>query len=192
MGRTPSGDKRAFYNWHISQISPVGCSLLMYPRVFPVGNTEDGAIGEWQRSDGEDIGFVRMPQPLSPSMESLQDDGIYLIDDGLEIYLYAGKLVPRDIVEDITSSDGNTRIREMVKRLSWQLRTYSSIDCGSESTLRLTYPSVILVLQKDGHQGFGEAEILSLMVDDATAGEKDYVEFICGIHKRIRDRLQAK
>jgi hypothetical protein len=42
----------------------------------------------------------------------------------------------------------------------WQMRTFSLTDCGSESDLRPTYPSVITVIQRDGNQIFKEAEIL--------------------------------
>jgi hypothetical protein len=66
---------------------------------------------------GGDVGLVWMPNTLNPSMESLQDDGLYLIDDGIHIYLYIGKLVPDEIKHAATCSDENTRIQEIIGRL---------------------------------------------------------------------------
>jgi hypothetical protein len=37
-----------------------------------------------------------------------------------------------------------------------------------------------------------EADVLNLLVDDAVSGEKDYNDFLCGLHQRIQDRLKAK
>jgi hypothetical protein len=198
---TPSGDERSYYMWHLSQTSPAMMALLTHPSIFSIAkddHIQDGR-GEWNRSDKEGVGVVLMPDTLNPTIESLQDDGLYLIDDGLRYYLYVGKLVSPDIRQavsqysnDPASSTGP--LPESMHRLTWQMRAHCSTV--GDSNLRPTWlpPTPVVVWQQEhGRQGFGEeAEVMNLMLDDFTAGEKDYEQFLYQMHQRIRERLQPK
>jgi hypothetical protein len=109
--------------------------------------------------------------------QSLQDDGLYLIDDGVRINLYIGKLVPDEIKPAATCSDPNTRIQEVASFGSrcapFRRRTAAA---SRASGPHIHQSSLTVIVQRDGHQqGIKEAEILSLMVNDTNAGEKDYV-----------------
>ena len=195
---SPTSDERAFYSYHVSQAMPCFMMLLVHPNVFAVSESlEDERIGQWQCPDeGEQVnGFVCIPPMVLPSMESMQDDGVYLIDDGVRIFLYIGKLVPDLIKHALLEGDGTAmttpEIKQLVDALVYQMRQYSSTTRGCESELRRTSAPVVRVLQQEGHQSPAEADILNLMVADATAGDKDYVDFLCTLHRRIREQVES-
>ena len=137
-------------------------------------------------------GFVRMPPPLLASMECLEDNGCYVVDSGLTLYLVIGKDAPVDLREKAIQSITNEAAMDpTIKHIVWQIRTYASTERGSESELRPTFAPIVLVVQKENHQAPQEADVLNLMIDDAVGGEKDYSDFLISLHQRIRQRVDA-
>ncbi|GAX29030.1 hypothetical protein FisN_7Hh378 [Fistulifera solaris] len=161
----PSGDERGYFNFQLLQSNPCTCMSLLYPNIYSIDlNSPD---------NNQD-----MPPLVRPTMESFQDDGIYLIDDGLRIFLYLGRLVPEDTKERCAR-----RRHELLEHwLSHVIR----------KSPRSTSPAIIPVFQQPDHQGLRETGILSLLVEDANVGEKDYVAFLTNMHCDIRNRLQSK
>ena len=127
-------------------------------------------------------------------MDSLQDEGIYLLDNGLSIFLYIGRAVSEDMrraVMDSANYNGSNTSNPRVNRLLWQMRTFVSLCRGSESELRPTFAPLVKVLQEEGtgsNRTPLETSVLNLMVDDANGGEKDYDGFLRALHKRTRDK----
>lgn len=188
---TPTNDERAFYNWHVGQVIPSLAMLMVHPNVFSVLNVDD-TVGQWHGPDEvEQVnGFVVMPPTIGPSMESLEDDGVYLVDDGLRIFLYIGRLVAGNVKQALLEGEP-TELKQLIEALVYQMRVFSSNTRGSESELRPTWVPIVRVMQQEGHQSLMEADVLNLMVADATAGEKDYVDFLCTLHRRIRERVEG-
>lgn len=192
MKMSPTGDERAFYDFHMGQTSPATTMMMVHPNIFSIRDAIDG-VGGWNPPEVADHhGYVTLPgtTSLPPSMESLADDGIYLIDSGLTIYLYMGKLAPEDIKEQLLS-DSPCDLKLLVERLVWQMRAYTSVTRGSESELRPNVPPLVKIEEREGHQTPLEQDVLNLMVDDGMGGEKDYVEFLCTLHRRVRERVDA-
>jgi protein transport protein SEC24 len=190
---SPTPDERAYYMWHAGQVLPAFAMLLVHPNVFSVGALDESSpVGQWEGPDeGENVnGFVRMPPTVGPSMESLEDDGVYLIDDGFRIFQYFGRLASESIKHALLS-DEPSELKHRIHNLICQMRVYASITRGDESELRPTYAPIRTVLQEHGHQSPKEAEVLNLMVADATATEKDYVDFLCTLHRRIREKVES-
>jgi hypothetical protein len=185
----PSSDERSFFLWHASVASPSMVMLLLYPKIFQINDVpRDGTnYGDFQPGDGPEYhGYVRMPPMLSPSMENLHDDGIYLVDGGLKILVVFGKSVPNEIRQQAVAqplADWNSTASNYL----WQLRTFNSTGRGSESELRPTYPEVTMIFQQGDHDAPQELQLLDLLVDDAIGGEKDYGEFLIKMHRAIRE-----
>jgi len=194
---SPTSDERAFYIFHASQVMPSFLMLLAHPNVMCVSGSsfEDERVGQWLNGDeGEATnGFICIPPTILPSMESLEDDGVYLIDDGTRIFLYIGHMAPDSIKNALLDDSGysNDATKQLVDSLVFQMRQYSSTTRGCESEFRRTSAPVVRVLQQEGHQSLAEAEILNLMVADATVGDKDYVDFLCTLHRWIRERVES-
>jgi protein transport protein SEC24 len=166
--------------------------ILVHPNLYSVGCL-DGSSGQWVDPDEVEManGFVLMPPSIAPSMESLDDDGLYLLDGGLRIYLYIGASVAEHVRNDLLDDSTPSDLKNQIESLVYQMRAYSSSNRGSENEFRPTWVPVIRVLQQDGHQSPQEAEILNLMVADVSAGEKDYVDFLCTLHRGIRDQVEG-
>jgi len=181
----PTGDERAYLNWHAAQSGPATSMLFLYPRILRVDSLDDGD-GDWREGGAEQMSCVQLPPAYSASMESMQDDRIYLVDDGLRIFLFVGKDVPDNVkqqyaTEHVPMAEWNPAL----DRLLWQLR---AVHGRAESSLRPTYAPLIKVFQKEGHQSPLEANLLDLMVEDAICGDNDYNEFLIRLHQKVRDR----
>ena len=185
---SPSANERAFFIWHVANVNPFAALLMVHPNIFSVDSSSEG-IGEWQQGP-EGSGFVRMPDPILPSMASLKDGGVYLLDNGFRVFLYIG----RDASEEAKAlaSSRDSELGSLVERFVWQMRAFTSTSRGSESELRPTYAPIVTIMERHGHEAPLESNVLELMVDDAIAGEKDYVDFLCTLHRRIRERLGMK
>ena len=98
----------------------------------------------------------------------------------LEDSFAVGKVVP---------SSG--AIGSPLARFIWQLRAFSSVGGGSESMMRPTYSPIVIVRDTSDHDGEPSRDVIRWMVCDATSHEKDYVDFLCELHRQIRSRVDA-
>ena len=194
---SPTNDERAYFTYHISQAMPSFATLMVHPNVFSVGpyvmETEHDSTGEWQppAEVGQWNGFVMIPQTIAPSIEFIADDGIYMVDDGLRVYLLVGRTIPEEIKNAIFHQHHHsTELTQRLEVLLHQMRVYASTTRGSESELRRTWAPMIPVLQHSNQSSL-EADVFSLMVTDSNSGEKDYVDFLCSFHRRVRERIES-
>jgi len=162
----PLGDARAYLHYAIGRyMRPENYLQYLYPTVY--------AVHDYQVP--ENGASATPPVSLQPSMKALQDNGVYLIDGGLALYVYIGSKV---------SPERQQEIRHGVPE--------SSLVIALNHLVGLRQPSavpVIKVFQQEGHQGVGEAAVLSLMMDDASMGEKDYGTFMTNLQGRMQDGL---
>lgn len=200
----PHADDRAYALFHGSTVNPAVAMLMVHPNIFSVSNLTDGA-GEWQvpEMDGRPKSqlaqiahhaYVQLPPSVQPSIACIQDDQVYLIDDGMNIFIYFGQDVKADVRSELlevtkfgrklsTSSD----FGQQVERLVWQMRTFSSIGPGSEApALRPSTAPVIVVQYQSTRKDAFEGKVMNLMVDDQIGGEQDYVDFLVECHKLVR------
>ena len=158
--------------------------------------------------------YIRLPHPIHPSMSCLNDDGIHLIDDGFSLYLLVGNRVSgekrnqlfattnsntghnSDCLDISTTSDFGQKVGNIIH----QLRTFH------ES--RFTYaPLVVLsdsldsnvhshtptenAIESSSNNSY-EGILLNLLVDDPTSHEKGYVDFLCSLHRQIRNKVMSE
>jgi protein transport protein SEC24 len=215
---SPSADERAIYLWQAATMSSPAYALLMvYPNVFPIADLQ-GEDGAWQMperpqqqpSNNVDMceialeRYVQMPPTLHPTISSLSDDGIYLVDACFALYLYIGRSVSKEMVQNLefavaeemgprgsSSSSSSEDDPHPIARLVWQLRKFCQVGGGSESMVRPTFAPVVLVKDTGNHDDELSRDINRWMVCDATSHEKDYVDFLCDIHRQIRTRVDT-
>ncbi|GKY92125.1 hypothetical protein MPSEU_000183900 [Mayamaea pseudoterrestris] len=183
----PSADERSVFQFHSATTIPAFCLQLLYPRIFAIDDAALEGYGDWCASEAsaEFNGFVRLPPPLYPSLEVLQDECLYLIDGGLKMYLVVGKDVAPEVKEQVHKcalGEWNPRAQNLL----WQLRAFNSIGRGSESELRPTYATVSIVFQQGNHQNPLEMAVMDLMLDDAIGGQRDYNDFLIALQNSIR------
>jgi hypothetical protein len=142
--------------------------------------------------------YIQLPLPVNPSITCLEDNGVYLVDDGFTIFVYLGKDVPPDISGPmlVKDDDGNYAISDVsdvgkqIHRLLWQMQTLCTVGEGSESYLRPTTAPVEVVIGDEHHKDPLEENMMALMVDDSSSTEHDYVDFLVRIHKSVRSKTQ--
>jgi len=204
---SPNADDRAYALFHAASVTPACAMLLVHPNIFPLTNLFDGA-GDWQiplisnaRSDLEQAAhhaFVQLPNSIHPSIASMEDENIYLIDDGINLFIFVGHDAPKDIKAEIIESDSDKGCRVStssdvglkVYRLLWQMRTHVSVGGGSESSLRPSYPPCIVVLQHPSHKDPFDDMVMKLMVDDTISGCGNYTNFLVDMHHRVRAEVE--
>lgn len=201
----PTADERAYALFYGSSVHPAMAMLMVHPNIFPLANLEDA--GEWympemiETPQSEHLHaahheYVLMPKTTHPSIACIEDDQVYLVDDGLHIYVFVGRDVKVDVKNELletsvlgctlsTSSD----LGQQVERLVWQMRTFSSIGPGSESMLRPTFAPLIVAQGHASHKDAFEEKVMNLMVDDQIGGELDYTNFLIECHKRVMSRV---
>lgn len=209
---SPDADERAHGLYHGSAVLPALAMLMVHPNAFLITNLCEGS-GEWHSpssspdkqpsSEIERAAFeqpyVQLPRSTHLSITLFEDDGVYLIDNGLTLFAHVGKDVPQDVRAELFVQNGadpsslsvstTSDYGQQVLRLIWQMRTYCSIGGGSESIIRPTFAPVVVVQADRGDKDPFEERVMSLMVDDTTSNEDDYVDFLCVLHRRIKEEV---
>jgi protein transport protein SEC24 len=202
---SPTADERAFGLISGASVNPALAMLLVHPNVFPILNLQDGA-GEWQipeysmaSSEMERAAchaYIQLPGTVNPSITCLEDGGVYLIDDGFTIFVYLGKDVASDVSGNLLTKgkdawliSKDSEYGKQVQRLMWQLQRFCAVGEGSESSLRSVVAPVEVVMGDEYHKDPLEERVMSLMVDDSSASENDYIEFLVSLHKKVRQQV---
>ena len=208
---SPTNDERAYFGFHASMVGAAASFLLVHPNVFSIKSPLEKSVGEWrtpkriESAQSELIqasyhSTIQLPPTANASMTCLDEDGVYLIDAGLVIFLSIGKEVNSDVKEELyhlpislsTSSINQTVTEETqrIRRIVWQMRSFCSVGTsGSRSESRPTFPPVIPVWHGDSRHLLFEQDLMNWMVDDPNGGEKDYTDFLCKLHRLIRDEI---
>eukprot|EP00804_Cyclotella_cryptica_P004878 CCRYP_004947-RA/>CCRYP_004947-RA protein AED:0.17 eAED:0.17 QI:0/0/0/1/0.66/0.5/4/0/902 len=148
----------------------------------------------------------QLPKTTNPSMTCLDESGVYILDDRFAFYLFIGKDVPeekwRDFIHVETSqddsggmyngvpvgslslatTDGGHKLRSILRQLKMMNAPNSTLALN----IRPTHPPLILVFV--GRGSVFEEEMDSLLIDDPDTHEKSYVDFLCTMHRAIRDK----
>ena len=204
---SPRADERAFYLWNAATSSPAFAMLMVHPILFSVREFRDGD-GTWvspqQQTRGSRLSnlsstrYVQLAPTLHPTISNLAADAIYLLDTCFSIYVFIGRNVPEESAQMLENAfavgkvvPSSGAIGSPLARFIWQLRAFSSVGGGSESMMRPTYSPIVIVRDTSDHDGEPSRDVIRWMVCDATSHEKDYVDFLCELHRQIRSRVDA-
>jgi protein transport protein SEC24 len=145
---------------------------------------------------------VRLPNTVHLSISCLEEEGIYVLDDGLLLYVYIGSNVSRDVMLETFGVE-----REL--DLDPAVATTHGMDCFlKETSLGSRALNVLNALRhwhRERHQSLPVVIVYSLsgwnndletmrnlLVDDPIGHEKSYVDFLCVLHKRIKSRVEEE
>ena len=148
----------------------------------------------------------QIPKSTNPSMTCLDENGMYILDDRFALYLFVGKDVQEEKWRDLISVELNhvrnaatynkmpvgyltlasTEAAQKIRNILVQLRTMNAPNPSLSLTSRPTHAPLILVFV--GRGSVFEAEMDSLLIDDPDSHEKSYVDFLCTVHRAIRDK----
>lgn len=170
-------DERALHIYHLSTCTIETSIVYYYPRLIPLTDFEQDAEGT-------------MPMPVRTSYEKLHQDGAFLLENGLVMFLWVGTSTPVQWLQDVfgvnaphqldptlsdlpnNDNDNSKRVREILTQVRGE----------SQYHLRL-----FVVPQQGKH----EVVLRSYLIEDkGVNGAPSYVDFLCHIHKEIRSLLQ--
>lgn len=214
----PTADERAYHIFYGRMVSPNMSLQCVHPHLFQVSDmrTRDGdwitpPILQENKFDETNViaasmrPVCQLPKTMNPSIACLDESGMYLLDDRFSFYLFVGKDVPDEKWRDLLSVGGvgssrargsnipigglslaDTDSAHKLRSIIHQLRLLNSPNETLGLTARHTYAPLILVFV--GRGSVFEEEMDSLLVDDPDTHERSYVDFLCDIHRSVREK----
>ncbi|XP_077406718.1 protein transport protein Sec24C isoform X4 [Vanacampus margaritifer] len=166
-------DDRAYLRQLISCMDVSETHIFFYPRLLPLTKLESGSL----------------PVAVRASEERLSKGGVYLLETGLHLFLWVGANAQQELLLNIfgTSNFGQidatmTCLPVLDNPFSQRLR--EMVD--SFRAQRSRYMKLMVVKQED------RSELIFrhfLMEDKSVSGGASYVDFLCHMHKEIRQLL---
>ncbi|KFO93470.1 Protein transport protein Sec24C, partial [Buceros rhinoceros silvestris] len=169
-------DDRAYIRQLVTSMDVAETNVFFYPRLLPLTKA--------------DVDSDSLPAAIRNSEERLSKGDIYLLENGLNIFIWVGVNVQQGLIQNLfgVSSFGIGYLAFQstlpVLENSFSKKVRSIIDMLQAQRSR--YMKLIIVKQED------KLEMLFkhfLVEDKSLSGGASYVDFLCHMHKEIRQLL---
>ncbi|XP_071318774.1 protein transport protein Sec24C isoform X2 [Trachinotus anak] len=172
-GADVSLDDRAYLRQLISCMDVTETHVFFYPRLLPLMKLEGGSL----------------PMAVRDSEERLSKGGVYLLETGLHLFLWVGASAQQELLVNIFGTPSFSQIDPSMTSLPvldnpFSQRLREIVD--SFRAQRSRYMKLMVVKQED------RAELIFrhfLVEDKSASGGASYVDFLCHMHKEIRQLL---
>ncbi|XP_051897554.1 protein transport protein Sec24C [Pristis pectinata] len=174
-GADVSTDDRAYIRQLVASMDVSETNVFFYPRLLPVHKMD---------IDSDDF-----PVAIRCSEERLSKGGIYLLENGLNLFIWVGMNTQHDLIQSIFNVQSFGQIDSGMATLPQLDNPYSKKLRSMVDAIRAQRPrfmKLLLVKQED------KMEVLFkhfLMEDKSANGGASYVDFLCHMHKEIRQLL---
>uniref|UniRef100_A0A8C0LDQ7 SEC24 homolog C, COPII coat complex component n=1 Tax=Canis lupus dingo TaxID=286419 RepID=A0A8C0LDQ7_CANLU len=168
-GAEVTTDDRAYVRQLVTSMDVAETNVFFYPRLLPLVATE--------------------PPAVRASEERLSNGDIYLLENGLNLFLWVGASVQQGVVQSLFNVSSFSQITSGLSVLPVLDNPLSKKVRGLIDSLRAQrsrYMKLIVVKQED------KLEMLFkhfLVEDKSLSGGASYVDFLCHMHKEIRQLL---
>lgn len=174
-GSEISTDDRSYLMHLINAMDVAATNVFFYPRLLPF-HTVDFESNE-------------MPTAIRCSVDRLQENGIYLLENGVSMFLWLGHNVDRELIQQMFGVASAAQVdidkvhlMDLDNPVSRKLRDMvQKIRHDHARFLKLT-----VVRQRDKLEPWFNH---FLVEDKGMNGSSSYVDFLCHIHKEIRNIL---
>jgi protein transport protein SEC24 len=169
-------DDRAYLRQKILQMNVKASCAYFYPCVYPILNTAlDAAI----------------PKPsLRCSIERFKQDQVYVIENGLQLFIWVGQTVTPNNVQSIWGVNSPMEVPDNLPKLETGENSTMNQLMSSLATLRGKNLKPIIIRCGHPDAKITEARMRRLMNEDSKgAGTTSYVDFLVHVHKEIRQLL---
>jgi protein transport protein SEC24 len=167
-------DTRSYEMLTVNSMDVVASNVYFYPQLIPIHNV--------------DVNSEEMPSPIRCSYERLQENGIYLLDNGLILFMWIGLAANVDWIHNVLGVASiaqvdidKTRLQDLDNPLSVRIRSIVK----SLRAKRRRHMKLVIIRQRDKL----EPVFLHYLMEDRTGSTSSYVDFLCHIHKEIRNLL---
>lgn len=197
-------DERAALVYRMLTMPVAFSRQYIYPRLFSLHDMDD-AVGRPERDPSvptlaaaappvpgvPEEPPVRLPPALNLTAERLTSDGVYLLDNGVELYLWVGKAAPPQLLGALFGAPSLEGVDTSQLPLTPQGNDYSMRVNALVRTLRRPWSSSQkLRIVREGSRDVGEARFHWHLVEDKQGfpgGDKSYGEYLPIVH---RDSMQ--
>ncbi|KAL7990341.1 hypothetical protein Chor_013771 [Crotalus horridus] len=174
-GSEVTTDDRSYIRQLISTMDVAETHVFFYPRLLPLTKI--------------DYNSNSLPTAIRNSEERLSKGDIYLLENGLNIFLWVGVNVQQGLIQNLFGVSSFSQINSSMCTLPvldnpFSKRVRSIIDTFQAQRSR--YMKLIIVKQED------KLDLLFkhfLVEDKSMNGGASYVDFLCHMHKEIRQLL---
>ncbi|CAL1526344.1 unnamed protein product [Lymnaea stagnalis] len=174
-GSEISTDDRSYLMHLVNGMDVKLSNVFFYPRLLPVHTL--------------DLDSSDMPVAIRCSVERLEDSGIYILENGLSMFLWIGYNVSNDLIQKIFNVQSAAQVDiDKVKVLQLD-NPVSRRLCDLIAQIReerSRYLKLTIVRQRDKLQPWFDH---FLVEDKSMNSGSSYVDFLCHIHKEIRNIL---
>uniref|UniRef100_A0A8C3XJF0 SC24C protein n=1 Tax=Chelydra serpentina TaxID=8475 RepID=A0A8C3XJF0_CHESE len=168
-------DDRAYIRQLVSSMDVAETNVFFYPRLLPLTKV--------------DVDSDTLPAAIRNSEERLSKGDMYLLENGLNIFVWVGVNVQQGLIQNLFGVSSFNHISSTLSTLPvlenpFSKRVRSIIDMFQAQRSR--YMKLIIVKQED------KLEMLFkhfLVEDKSMSGGASYVDFLCHMHKEIRQLL---
>uniref|UniRef100_A0A8W8MRJ5 Protein transport protein Sec24C n=1 Tax=Magallana gigas TaxID=29159 RepID=A0A8W8MRJ5_MAGGI len=174
-GSEISTDDRSFLMLKLNSMDVSSTQVFFYPRLIPMHDLE---------SHGD-----RIPAAIRCSVERLRDNGVYLLENGLSMFLWIGHNVEPQWVQKVFSVQSAAQIdidkcklNDLDNPVSQKLRDAINSIRGE----RCRYMKLTIVRQRDKLEPWFNH---FLVEDKGNNGSASYVDFLRHIYGEIRNLL---
>uniref|UniRef100_A0A3Q1IW79 Uncharacterized protein n=1 Tax=Anabas testudineus TaxID=64144 RepID=A0A3Q1IW79_ANATE len=186
MGSTElSTDDRAHQRLSVMGMGVEDTQLLLYPRLIPlVGNKPSYTrVTKWTSA------VAAVPAPVRCSEERLDDSGMFLLENGHSMFLWLGQASPPDLIQGIFNLPSLAHLQghmpalpDLDNPLSMKVRSIiSGLLEKRPNSMKLQ-----IVRQRDKP----EIQFRQFLVEDKSLhGGASYMDFLCYVHREIRQLL---
>ncbi|NXN34968.1 SC24C protein, partial [Rhinoptilus africanus] len=168
-------DDRAYIRQLVTSMDVAETNVFFYPRLLPLTKA--------------DVDSDSLPAAIRNSEERLSKGDIYLLENGLNIFVWVGVNVQQGLIQNLFGVSSFGQISNALSTLPvlenpFSKKVRSIIDMLQVQRSR--YMKLIIVKQED------KLEMLFkhfLVEDKSLSGGASYVDFLCHMHKEIRQLL---
>ncbi|KAM6067698.1 protein transport protein Sec24C isoform 2-T3 [Chlamydotis macqueenii] len=168
-------DDRSYIRQIVTSMDVAETNVFFYPRLLPLTKA--------------DVDSDSLPAAIRNSEERLSKGDIYLLENGLNIFVWVGVNVQQGLIQNLFGVSSFSQISNALSTLPvlenpFSKKVRSIVDKLQRQRSR--YMKLIIVKQED------KLEMLFkhfLVEDKSLSGGASYVDFLCHMHKEIRQLL---
>ncbi|XP_070544863.1 protein transport protein Sec24C-like [Ptychodera flava] len=168
-------DDRSWLMQTVSAMDVASTHVYFYPRLLPLHDLDPEGTG--------------LPAAIRCSADRLREDGVYLLENGVSMYMWIGLHVNPDWVQNVFSAQSPAQIDIDAGKLLALDNPVSVRVRGVVQQVRQErqrYMKLTVVRQRDTLEPWFKH---FLCEDKGFNGGASYVDFLCHMHKEIRNML---
>lgn len=167
----------------IAQIPP-----LVYTRVHTVLPVPESA----GRLTGVGAN-VNLPQTIACSVDKMYSNWVYLVDNGLSLYIYIRDEAPAEMLQEafgvataaeVPAALAKFLLPEAVVSHEGQ-RLWAIVQQIRRDRCRLPWQPLYVALPGTPE----EARVLAMLIEDRVSSELPYVDYLCHVHKKVQHKV---